>query len=189
MGFKYKVGDRVIASDNLDRNKKKPGTIVELWYDDRGRWPYAVNFDDDYCSYLWSEVHSLIPTEQKIVITHDGKTTTATLYEENKKVKTATAKCSPEDTFDFNVGAEIAFNRLIGKPCGEEAPKPTKYPDGKYICIEHKTNEAYFTIGKVYEQKNKRITCDSGYNYSNCDMDSAIEWLEDWYTFIPFVED
>ena len=162
MGFEYKVGDRVIATDNLGRNKKKPGTIVKLWYTSNHPTPYGVDFDDDICSMLWSEVHSIIPTEQKIVITHDGKTTTATMYEENKKVKTATAKCAPEDTFDFNTGAEIAFNRLVGKPCGEEAPKP-KYYNGKVVCI--KSGYDWWTVGKVYEVKDGVITANDGYTY------------------------
>lgn len=56
---------------------------------------------------------------EKIVITHDGKTTLARLYEGNKVVKSAEAKCSPDDTFDFSTGASLAFERLIGK----EPPK------------------------------------------------------------------
>ena len=59
----------------------------------------------------------------KIVITHDGKTTLARLYEDNKVVKSATAKCSPDDTFDFETGAKLAFERLIGGEKKEEPPK------------------------------------------------------------------
>ena len=53
-------------------------------------------------------------TEDKIVITTDGKTTTATLYRDNEKV-TAEAKCSPEDKFDFITGAKLAMTRLVEK--------------------------------------------------------------------------
>lgn len=49
---------------------------------------------------------------EKIVITHDGKTTLARLYEGNKVVKSAEAKCSPDEKFDFTTGAQLAFERL-----------------------------------------------------------------------------
>lgn len=48
----------------------------------------------------------------KIVITTDGKETLARLYEDGNVVKKATARCSPNDEFDFSVGAKIAFERL-----------------------------------------------------------------------------
>ena len=37
----------------------------------------------------------------------------ARLYENNEVIRTAEAKCSPEDTFDFETGAKLAFERLI----------------------------------------------------------------------------
>lgn len=52
---------------------------------------------------------------QKIVITTDGTETLARLYEGDKVVKKATAKRSPDDTFDFNVGAKLAFERLMNE--------------------------------------------------------------------------
>lgn len=51
--------------------------------------------------------------DEKIVITHDGKTTTATMYCDDGTKKVATARCAPEDTFDFNVGAKLAMDRLM----------------------------------------------------------------------------
>lgn len=53
--------------------------------------------------------------EEKIVITHDGKTTTATKYCADGSKVTATARCAPEDDFDFRIGAEIAMGRLVDK--------------------------------------------------------------------------
>lgn len=60
---------------------------------------------------------------EKIVITHDGKTTLAKLYENDKVIKSAEAKCSFDDTFDFATGASLAFSRLIG----EEKKEPPKF--------------------------------------------------------------
>jgi hypothetical protein len=52
---------------------------------------------------------------KKIVITADEKETLARLFEGGKVVKSATAKCSPEDEFDFATGARLAFDRLLGE--------------------------------------------------------------------------
>lgn len=57
----------------------------------------------------------------------------------------ATAKCSPEDEFNFSTGAKIAFNRLI-KP---ELLNTT-------ICITMSDN-CCFTVGKIYEVRDGRI--------------------------------
>jgi hypothetical protein len=70
------------------------------------------------CLELIKSAHS-----EKIVITHDGKTTLARLYEDNKVVKSAEAKCSPDDEFDFLVGAKVAFERLTGTTPKVEPPK------------------------------------------------------------------
>lgn len=64
---------------------------------------------------------NLIPlTEQndrtkKIVITTDGKTTTAKMYDGKSCIKVSESRCCPSDAFDFQTGAEIAFNRLFEK--------------------------------------------------------------------------
>lgn len=51
--------------------------------------------------------------DSKIVITTDGETTLARLYEDGEVKKSAKAECSPDDTFDFSFGAKLAFERLI----------------------------------------------------------------------------
>lgn len=68
--------------------------------------------------------HLVLVTEQndsakKIVITTDGKTTTAKMYDGKSCIKVSEARCCPSDTFDFQTGAEIAFNRLFGEPKNE----------------------------------------------------------------------
>ena len=72
---------------------------------------------------------------KKIVITTDGTETLARLYEENKLVKTATAKCSPEDTFDFVTGARIAFIHLFEER-ETEAVKPRIEVGKYYKCVD-----------------------------------------------------
>lgn len=65
------------------------------------------------------------PQQPKIVITPKKKgKVSAVLFNGDTYVKLANAKCSPDDTYDFNTGAELAFKRLLcieGKP--QEQPK------------------------------------------------------------------
>ena len=70
----------------------------------------------------------LVPASQKIVITTDGKTTLARLYDGKKVIKTAEAHCSPDDTFDFSVGANWAMERL-NKETPTVIPKDNKIPE------------------------------------------------------------
>lgn len=63
--------------------------------------------------------------DRKIVITTDGKETLARLYEDNKVIETATARCAPDDTFDFATGAKLAFERLMGE--AKETPEKAKW--------------------------------------------------------------
>lgn len=50
--------------------------------------------------------------DARILITTNGKETLARLYEDGDVKKSAKAECSPDDKFDFAVGAKIAFERL-----------------------------------------------------------------------------
>lgn len=121
---KFKIGDRVKCVCVVDKNiilLNKIGTIIEI---DCGL--IGVEFDEwihghgcnhkgkiGYC--WWCEESDLVKVvcSDKIVITTDGKTTTAKMYDGKEVVKTAIAKCSPEDEFDFERGALIAFSRLV----------------------------------------------------------------------------
>lgn len=52
------------------------------------------------------------PVYEKIVITTDGKTTLARLYSGKEVIKSAEAKLSKNDEFDFMTGAKLAMERL-----------------------------------------------------------------------------
>jgi predicted RNA-binding protein len=58
----FKVGDRVIASDNLNIHKDQPGTIVRVDLD--RDYKYCVKFDARPGSRLWSDVTSLIEEKE-----------------------------------------------------------------------------------------------------------------------------
>lgn len=98
-----------------------------------------------------------------IVITSDGVTTTATRRIGKAIDVTATAQCSPDDSFDFDEGARIAFERLCGRDPFQEEQKITATPEaynGRMICVE--SSGPWWTVGKIYEVVGGRITADSG---------------------------
>lgn len=51
---------------------------------------------------------------QYIIINQQSNTVTASLKQGKEVVKTAKAKCSPDDKFEFEVGAKLAVERLLG---------------------------------------------------------------------------
>lgn len=124
---KFKIGDRVKCVRAVANNMyvlDKIGTIVV-----NDCVNYGVEFDEFIhghgCDYngkyghcWWCRESALVKVvcSNKIVITADDKTTTAKMYDGKEVVKTAIAKCSPEDEFDFETGAKIAFDRLFVKP-------------------------------------------------------------------------
>ena len=141
---KFKIGDKVrivknIWSDNAHHSSVGVGevhTIINCY--PCARYPYRL---DKYFGYSWCDEELELVTENKIVITTDGtKITTATLYEDGKKVKTATAKCCPEDTFDFMIGAKLACERLSPKKEETEWRVVNRtVRDGDYIRITRPT--------------------------------------------------
>lgn len=74
--------------------------------------------------WFWADgMFEGLADNHKIVITHDGKTTTARLFNGKELIKKAEAKCSPDDKFDFMVGAKLAMERLEGdKPAKKFTP-------------------------------------------------------------------
>jgi hypothetical protein len=111
------------------------------------------------CGY-WvdPDCFDLVTENSKIVITHDGKTTLARRYVNGKVVERAEAKCSPEDKFDFVVGATLAYDRLIEKATGKkrlspetvEALKKPEYWSGRVVCTSTDDPDHDFIVGNVY---------------------------------------
>lgn len=98
-----------------------------------------------------------------IVITSDGVTTTATRRFGKAILASATARCNPGDTFDFDEGARIAFERLCGRDPFPERPESTATPEaynGRMICVE--SPYPWWTVGKIYEVVDGRITANDG---------------------------
>lgn len=109
---------------------------------------------DEYLVANNDQYFELIERNECIVIYRNDNEVVAL----NKTTKEkAVAKCSPEDTFDFKVGAKIAFDRLIDKEKKEPAPY-----NGKVVCVNVSEGmEGWYTVGKVYAVAKGRF-CDNG---------------------------
>lgn len=108
---KHRIGDlfEVVLGDAFN-----PGDIVRLIYDDKSEFPEFERVSDGKQQfYFWYKVKPITPAARKIIITTDGRVTTARLIEGKQTVKTATATCSPSDEFSFETGARLAFDRLV----------------------------------------------------------------------------
>lgn len=177
---KFKIGDRVKAVKPWDGNYDivdKIGTVVVI----SNLWGvhFGVEFDDTlgfgghtcdgkgkngHCWWCPDYILEHAPVNDKIVITTDGKTTTATKYDGKTIVKTAVAKCSPDDTFDFDTGAKIAFDRLIGREPVETSEikdgGKIVFPDDKY-CRDDVLNALIFcgyTVEVTRDDETKTVT-------------------------------
>ena len=115
---KFKIGDLVIGNDAKKYGITKKGWIgkVTRVYNNDKIDVYGDCFGHKQTFTVEAKYFDLYkPDNDKIIITHDGKTTTATMYLGDGTKKVATARCAPEDTFDFKFGANLAMERLIGK--------------------------------------------------------------------------
>ena len=166
---KFKVGDRVRAVKEYGENKSivgKVGTIKHITGDTPYK-RYAVEFDETirnghacnkkgksgHCWWCDGNVIELEHENNKIIITADGKTTTAKMYSGKTLVKSAKADCHPDDEFDFNIGATIALERLTGYVLGqlESTLEEEHFYNGKVVCVKNENLESYFTVGKIYD--------------------------------------
>lgn len=135
----FKVGDRVRLVKDYDSAAKagmagilavKKGHSLGVRFDrpfERGH-SLSGNCEAGYGYWVTHDCLELI-SNNKIIITTDGKTTTARLYDGKNVIKTAKAECSPEDDFFFEVGAKLAFDRLMSKK------KPNSY-SGKVVFLK-----------------------------------------------------
>lgn len=161
---RFKVGDRVVGVgkyDGKDINGLK-GRVLGKILNTNGDYP--VEFDKDinghtcdkrgksrHCWWVHKD-HLKLATNETIVIYRKGDEVIALDKSTGKK---AVAKCSPADTFDFNTGAKLAFERLMGIG---EVKEETKSYNGKIIFTKCDSN---FTLHKIYEIVNGYIMSDN----------------------------
>ncbi len=155
---KFKIGDKVRVRKDLKVgivygcNNATPH-MVELYGQvvtitkciSNGRHS-QYHIAEDKRGYYWTnEMFEPIQPEE-ITITRYGNKVVAKY---GKKV--GVAKCSPDDTFDFAVGAKLAFSRLMGDP--EDKPEPKqKFKRWDFVRViggEGRTHN--FSLGSIVQ--------------------------------------
>ena len=106
--------------------------------------------------FYWHEsLLEAVKNESKVVITTDGTTTRAAMYDGHKLIREAKAICSKDDTFDFETGAKIAFERLTAKPAVKSKPKKELKPLNTKIFVLD--GDDILKSSHIYEVKNGKI--------------------------------
>lgn len=170
--MKYKVGDKVRVRSWEDMKKEfgvtdagripisKDVTFVPLMRPYCGKELVISSVDKDCYKVkglAWYWVDEMFES-----INH-----TIVIYAKNNQVialdkatgKTGIAYCSPEDTFDFFTGADLAYERLRGREKPSK-PKAPEYYNGEIVCVE--ALGASLTKGKIYKVKNGQFIDDNG---------------------------
>ena len=118
---KFKVGDKVRILDGSKIENYAGGWTTKMWryvgevYKVANVVHHPIDssmyeYELDGVGYLWDERGLERCGNETIVIYRKGNEVIALDKRTGKK---AIAKCSPEDTFDFNIGAKLAFDRLM----------------------------------------------------------------------------
>lgn len=175
---KYKVGDKVRIVGHRTNNMNPFGEM-DKW---RGKvmtirclsW-LGYRMEEDYGEYLgdgwmWDDsmISGLAEPEREpctVELRFDGMITTATLKRGGRDVKTAEARCNPEDTYSRAEGARVAVERLFEKKRKEDKPEKYTPKVGDKFKIVRKSHYHGFSIGETVRLI--RI-CEQGKRYENC---------------------
>lgn len=170
---KFKVGDKVrvkksfvIKGCTLPSMRKYAGITGTITEEEFGDCMI------DSTGNLWWNVDSIEfvteaeqPRREFIVIRRDGAKTIAELRHDREVIKSGKAICNASDTFDFEAGAKIAFDRPMWR---KESKKES------YIEREFKIGDRVITsrgVGEVVDVDHNetsmpyRILYDKGYKY------------------------
>ena len=157
--MKYKVGDKVRVRDDIEvyREYKMEDSKELAWINPemlkfKGEiltiteinqyGKYSVKEDNELWSWTDEMFSGLVASLPKVVITTDGKTTTAKMYEGKKLLKTADSKCSTGDTFDFAIGAKLALESVT--------EKEPKFKIGQFVRVIN-NDMNHFPIGQIVQ--------------------------------------
>ena len=157
--MKFKVGDKVRIKKERGSHWNRAG-LMDKWMgkvvtineingidiyikEDAGEYGYG-----ELNGWAWeeSDFEPLDNDSKKtLVVYRKGAETIGILKENGKEVKRAVAKCCEDDTYNFQTGAELVFDRIF-KDCESAVPKLL---NTKVVCICSKSTD--FTQGKLYE--------------------------------------
>ena len=158
---KYKVGDkvRIVSERPADHWNPKMdkwlGRVMTIQSFESGYLPgkhFICKMEEDQKSWYWWDdmIAGLANPDRSsctVELRFDGMITTATLIKDGREVKSAEARCSPEDTFDRGEGAKVAVNRLFAK---KKEPKEDAWEKAHLFIVTgdcHSTGH-FFPIGE-----------------------------------------
>ena len=153
--MKFKVGDKVRAIDGYAKGYE--GIVVESsdshgvilcrfknfkGHNGRGCTKRGKDYDTSDHWYASEDEIELIlrPNETIVIYRKDDKV----IALDKRTGKKTEAKCHPDDEFNFETGAKLAFERLL-----EEPEKEERYYNGKIIFT--KGDHVFFKTGHIYE--------------------------------------
>lgn len=119
----------------------------------------------------------------KIVITTEGDTVLARLYDGKKVIEEAKATCSKDDKFVFATGAQLAFDRLLGNE--------QKWFTGKMVrTVSVSVLGTLLPSGKVYYFKDGYETDKNGLRRRDASRYHSAEDVSEVYLgqLVPLVE-
>ena len=183
---KFKVGDKVRATSELygvtTESLGWEGIVTNAWE--------SGYFDTETTKCLGGCIgheflhlnpkHFKLITPETIVIASDGKTTTAWLKQGKTVLKTAVAKCSPEDEFNLEIGAKLALNRLFGVEC----VKQDHYKVGDKIKLKDCFKGLGNLVPEMLEWQGKVVTVGREYK----DGARIVEDDRKWFWNNHFIE-
>ncbi len=184
--MKFKVGDKVrVVRNDVNRNARDViiGAVGVIKYIDTcyTKLPYAVEFREEntecnscfghcrekrgyWCCDEMLELVERKPNECIVIYRKDYDV----IALDKRTGKKAVAKCSPDDEFDFNIGAKLAFERLEALEKQDEEIKvgdlvkvvdcgklyPYYHPKVKELANNNADVLAKFRYGDVLEDAN-----------------------------------
>lgn len=183
---KFNIGDKVkVLGDSGRANigyvfdmKRFSGDISEIT-SFRFYGNHRVCYRLKNIPYDWDEsLLEAAKNESKVVITTDGTITRAALYGDHKLIKEAFSTCGKADTFDFEKGAKIAFERLTSKPTVKAKPKKELNPLNTKIFVLD--GDDTLETSHIYEVKNGKIIANGSYPLHGTlyNMNDVINYLK-----------
>lgn len=195
--MKYKVGDRVRIKTEL-KSPTRSGIFLNpkmckwagrvMTIESVGHSTYRMLEDVGELrpgeGWLWDEdwIEGLADNF-KIVITTEGDTVLARLYDGKKVIEEAKATCSKDDKFVFATGAQLAFDRLLGNE--------QKWFTGKMVrTVSVSVLGTLLPSGKVYYFKDGYETDKNGLRRRDASRYHSAEDVSEVYLgqLVPLVE-
>lgn len=179
MKNKFKVGDIVRGTKesdgayNITNSNMAKGEVVRVRDDGKIDIKIIENKNGAFVGSTFEVVPCFF---EKV------KPETIVIYRKDCKVialdkstgRKAIARCCPEDTFDFEIGAKLAFKRLFEQKIDDE---PTYY-SGKIIFTK---GRGAFKTGHIYKIKDGYITDSDGSTYPLSAPFRNLEDVKDYF--------